>query len=436
MTKIRVVIATNSMGLGGAERTVQTLALRLNREDFDVSVLCLESGGPRVSLLQEHGVRVDIGDGTIEGIRRIWPDPTLSRIDILHFHRSGHHESLHNDVIEYLKPKKIMETNVFAFHDSSLASRFDMQVYKSMMMLTERVWKGKIPFGDWWKKQRVIYNPVRVDQFHQFRISPEERSDLRAVYHFSQDDIVIGRIGRADPVKWGDLILSALPTIKKVCPRVKVLFQTVPPNRLTWLTKKGYIGDGTVVVLPETSDERELAKTYQLLDIYVHTSRRGEAFGNTLNEAMVWSLPIIVENTPHWDNGQLEQVRHERTGLVVKTVSGLVAAIKRFTEDKKEREEFGHKGHIHVRNDFAEQIGVGEYESTYQFLMGERDLHVFKEGMTPKYADIISFVDTYSNMKKYDVSSSSFRFTDEIRRHVEYIFWRIKDSLTARGILS
>jgi hypothetical protein len=58
MSKIHLVIATNILDIGGAERTVQTLALRLDKSKFDVTVLCLVRGGPRVKLLEEEGARV------------------------------------------------------------------------------------------------------------------------------------------------------------------------------------------------------------------------------------------------------------------------------------------------------------------------------------------------------------------------------------------
>jgi hypothetical protein len=176
MPKVKIIIASNIMGLGGAERTVQTLALHINKEFFDVRILCLEAGGPRVTMLEQAGIKVMVGDGTLKKIKELIPAPD---VDILHFHRSGHTEPLHQAVIDYLQPKKIMETNVFAFVDPTLHNRFDLQIYKSIMMLTQRVWDGRVPQADAWLKQRVIYNPVTIDYFKQFTLDTEQRKKER-----------------------------------------------------------------------------------------------------------------------------------------------------------------------------------------------------------------------------------------------------------------
>jgi len=428
--KIKLIIASNIMHIGGAERTVQTLALNLDKELFDVTVLCMEDGGGRVDELLQNGVKVLIGNGTIEKIKELIPDP---EVDILHFHRSGHKENLHLEVTEYLAPKKIMETNVFAFEDDVLGPKFDLRVYKSMMMLTQRAWHNKTVNKDWWKKERVIYNPVTLDKFNAYKLDGDAIKEKRRALGFGNEDIIIGRVGRNDPVKWGDLILSALPYITKELPDVKIVFRTAPANRMKWLKDKGYLGKN-VIVLPETSNEKEISETYQLLDIYVHTTRRGEAFGNTLNEAMAWELPIIVENTPHWDNGQLEQVKNDVNGFVVQSVGGLMAALKKLVEDKAERVRLGSNGRKRVENNFGQKIGIGQYELAYKNLMGmigEADL---QKDIFPSIEEIESYAREYGNLKKMDyphqlsVLAELILFKDKLK-------WRLYDSLVARGFL-
>lgn len=429
--KINLVIASNILDIGGAERTVQTLALHVDKNIFNVTILCLLRGGPRVKLLEEHGARVLIGDGTIEKIKELLPQPD---IDVLHFHRSGQWESaLHEQVVDYLKPKKVMETNIFAFTDPNLGPRFDLQAYKSMMMLSERAWKGKKHGVDDCLKQRVIYNPVTVDYFDQFKISIEERATQRRALGILPHEIVIGRIGRNDTVKWGDLILSALPTMLQSNPNLKVLLRTIPTSRLSWLKKKNYF-DGRVIILPESSSEKEIAETYQLLDIYVHPSRRGEAFGNSLNEAMVWGLPIIVENTPHWDNGQLEQVENGVTGWLVKSVGGMAAAVKDLTDNSERRNAFGKAGRAKVITSFGSERGVKQYELAYKQLAGQvTDAQVLKE-IFPTAVDTAGYHEKYQSLKSVDFPHPKSRWLEH-KRSMQYWYWRVVDSLVARGFI-
>jgi len=429
--KIKLVIATNILDIGGAERTVQTLALYLDKTKFDVTVLCLLRGGPRVKLLEEQGARVLIGDGTLDKIKDLIPNP---QIDVLHFHRSGQRESgLHEAVVGYLQPKKLMETNIFAFNDFVLGPKFDLQVYKSMMMLSERAWQGSSQKSEASLKQRVIYNPVTTDYFDQFTLSSERRQALRHDLGIKPDDVLLGRIGRNDTVKWGDLVLSALPDILKNNPKVKVLFRTMPTSRLGWLKKKNFF-DGRVIVLPETSSEKDIAETYQMLDVYVHTSRRGEAFGNSLNEAMVWSLPIIVENTPHWDNGQLEQVDNGKTGWVVRSVGGLSAAISDFAGNSDHRIGFGKAGRKKVISCFDRQRGVAQYELAYQQLAGTKtDSEVLAE-IYPSATDLVSYHQRYKALSQLDFPHHVSVWS-ELKRKLQYWHWRVIDSLVSRGFI-
>lgn len=430
--KIKLVIATNILDIGGAERTVQTVALYLDKTKFDVTVLCLLRGGPRVKLLEERGAKVLVGDGTMEKIKELisYPD-----VDILHFHRSGQRENdLHEAVVEYLRPKKLMETNIFAFSDPILGSKFDLQIYKSIMMLSERVWKGEKQRSEVCLKQRVIYNPVTTEYFDQFSLSPERRQIMRSELGVGPDDILLGRIGRNDTVKWGDLILTALPAIFKNNSKVKVLFRTAPTSRLGWLKKKNFF-DSRVIILPESSSEKEIAETYQILDVYVHTSRRGEAFGNSLNEAMVWSLPIIVENTPHWDNGQLEQVDNSETGWIVCSVGGLIAAINDLAASFDRRVAFGKAGRQKVFKCFDRQRGVSQYELAYQQLIGIKTNSEVLAEMYPSAIDLITYHKRYKILSRLDFPHKVLVGL-ELKKLTQYWYWRVIDSLVARGFMN
>lgn len=432
MKKINVCIATNILDIGGAERTVQTLALQLNKTEFDVTVLCLLRGGPRVSLLEEHGARVLVGDGTLEKIKTLLPNPNF---DVLHFHRSGQNElPLHAEVVAYLKPKKLMETNIFALEDPILGSKFDLHAYKSLMMLCERVWRGPMPALNQYLLQRVIYNPVTVEYFEQFKLSDTDRENQRLSLGIGPNDIVFGRVGRNDTTKWGDLVLSAMPKILAQNPQAKFVFRTVPDARLTWLKKNNFFG-GRVIVLPESKDEREIAATYQLFDVCIHTSRRGEAFGNSLNEAMVWSLPIIVENTPHWDNGQLEQVENGVTGWVVKSVGGLVAAAQNLIDDSKQRNAFATAGNKKVREQFGWHRGISQYELAYKQLVGVVTSDYVQQNIYPTVEQLEKYHAQYQAIINLDFPHRR-NFAWSIHSWATYWYWRVGDSLRSRGLLS
>lgn len=430
--KIKILLVSNILGIGGAERTVQTIALYLNRALFDVTVLCLEIGGGRVAALQAAGIPVLIGDGTLEAAKKL---VAPGEYDVVHFHRSGHTEPLHTELVKYLRPAKLMETNVFAFADPVLGPGFDLRIYKSLMMLTQRAWRARALDASArpWRQERVIYNPVTVDYFDIFKLTPEERRAKRHRLGITDGDIVIGRNGRNDPVKWGDLLLAALPSMFKKIPNLKCILQTIPASRRAFFERHNYF-DNRVIVLPETSDESDIAATYQLLDIYVHTSRRGEAFGNSLNEAMVWGLPIIVENTPHWDNGQMEQVDHGVTGWVVKSAAGLASALEDLVARPERRTAFGAAGRKKVTTEFGLARGLEQYELAYQQLVGQVSEPDLERRMFPSPAAIIHYAAEYKRHARQDFPHA-FKPLLTARSWCVRWHWRVYDSLQARGFI-
>src|SRR5262245_34519977 len=56
--RIRVLQVTHDLGVGGLPNVVRTLALSLDRDRFDMSVLCLHDRGPLADELEQAGIPV------------------------------------------------------------------------------------------------------------------------------------------------------------------------------------------------------------------------------------------------------------------------------------------------------------------------------------------------------------------------------------------
>jgi hypothetical protein len=149
--------------------------------------------------------------------------------------------------------------------------------------------------------------------------------------------------------------------------------------------------------------------------------------------AMVWSLPIVVENTPHWDNGQLEQVDNGVTGWVVKTVGGLSSAVHDLATNHTRRKEFGSAGRHKVIAEFAVECGVAQYELAYEQLHGKvGEAEVLKK-MFPTPEAITAYHTAYTDRKALDFPHQA-SLLYEIYRWYVYGRFRILDSLVARGL--
>jgi glycosyltransferase involved in cell wall biosynthesis len=95
---------------------------------------------------------------------------------------------------------------------------------------------------------------------------------------------------------------------------IKVLIRAAPEIKIQYIQQL-WLSE-YFVFLPETIDDAELAYTYQMMDIMLHTSRIGESFGVSLVEGMYFWLTIVTNSTDFRDytifdrdNSQIEIVR-------------------------------------------------------------------------------------------------------------------------------
>lgn len=347
--KRKILHLVNGLGVGGAERTVQSFFRFHNPELFELTILNTGESGARQQVLLDLGATVINTNGLIDEtktvLRRLQPD-------VLHLHYSGQGTVLQEDLLRLAQQLGVVTiaTNIFSFFDSGIDNLLDFHLFKSKMMLAVKFKKNSrknhLPF----RKYRVVYNPVDTEHLLAFELSAKEKLTIRKQLGIPKDAFVIGRVGRADTVKWGDLLLEAFPFIIRQIPNCYLVIRGLPPSRLEWVKKAPW--SKQVILLPETSDDLEVMKTYQVMDVYTHTTKIGEAFGNTLNEAMAFKRPIVTHSTPHCDNGQLEQVEHGKNGYIANTPESFAAAVTYLYSSPQKREAMGMSGYRKVVDEY------------------------------------------------------------------------------------
>ncbi|MEM3586498.1 MAG: glycosyltransferase, partial [Candidatus Jordarchaeaceae archaeon] len=142
----------------------------------------------------------------------------------------------------------------------------------------------KLRYG---KNYYVLYNPQNVDSWRKYILSENEIARRRKLLGINDNDIVIGRLGRAEPVKVDYLLLKSAPLIAKKFPNVKFIFWGLPKLYKFFLERNKHLA-GRVVFMPQISDDEKVAEFYQIIDILWHTACRGETFGNVITEAMIF----------------------------------------------------------------------------------------------------------------------------------------------------
>jgi len=236
--KIKVLEVVNSLGLGGTEKVAQTLAMHLNKDFFYVSVCGLLDGGSRVSALEGAGLETKVVHKDRSELTRLLKE---RKFDIIHWHNSGEPEPfLLSCVSESGYRPAIIRTNVFGHRDvSSEARMVDMNIFVSRFCYLRYCKKYRCDTFKFYAANKVIYNPVDLEQIEGARPSSEEKARLKAQYGIKADAPVIGRIGRPDDAAFGSFGVEMMPYLLKQQPDVKFVVVGMTQKKMERIKELG-----------------------------------------------------------------------------------------------------------------------------------------------------------------------------------------------------
>lgn len=301
----KVAFLARSLGFGGAERQLVTLAHGLVSRGWDITVLMLYSGGPLEADLHKAGVRVEaLGKRRryefFRVLFRLWSWLRRARPDILHGYLTV--PNIISTISGWLFPSLRIAWGV-------RASEIDLEAYDRFTAWTERVaalfarradliiansYAGGMHCRDTgYPRDRLIVISNGVDTA-RFRPDPIGRSRLRKEWLVSPAECVVGLIARVDPMKGYEVFLRAISRsrdhrLRFICVGEKsgglydqlaaMISRLGISDRLLWL-----------------SPRYELTSLYSALDILCSSSIYGEGFSNVVAEAMACGVPCVVTN--------------------------------------------------------------------------------------------------------------------------------------------
>lgn len=334
-----MVFASNLLGLGGTEKGLVGHALALDRERFDVRALAIHASGPRQAQLEEAGITVDCAGGDRKRLAEL-----LEGADIVQVFRQGNTEPLLPDAARDAGVPFLVEWSMFGQVDRSPQERqFSCHLFNSKFCLLryrERVGDRSPEFH---ARHRVLYLGLDLEALRgRAPTAPEAKRALG----LDPARPVVGRIGRADDLKWRNLLVDMIPTVVSRVPGVQFLFVGATPRKRERLSRLGVL-DRCRLEPPVLDDER-LATYYAACDVLVNAAEIGESQGLAMAEAMSLGIPVVTCSTPWGDNAQIEFVEHGRTGYVANHARPFGEAVADLLEDPELREKFGEAGRAKV----------------------------------------------------------------------------------------
>lgn len=397
---LTVVHLTKALGIGGCNRNMLSLAKYLRTGGFRHVVVALYRGGAYEAEVVRAGVAVHSLDGKLE---RLAPLLRREGADVVVLHRAGKAEDDWSLVLRQCRSasvKAIVEFNVFGLPDLSREDKYiDLHLHKSktswlqFLARARRLGYGRLD------RHRVLYNAVPVEDFRSFALSTEERFGLRQRSGLDVSSFVLLRVGRPDVRKWSDFLLEVIPLVVDKIPNARFAFLGVPASRKRWIERQPW--RGACVFWANTTCDRLLAQAYQLADVLVHSSRRGETFPNTIVEAFSLGLPVVVNATPWRDNSQVEVVDHMVNGIVANTpadyAEALVFLYRNPDVRRKMGEEASRKAELYAGDRVAKAFGriVVDLLERKGYPMGRHPAKCLEWAVYPAEAELERYRDEY-----------------------------------------
>lgn len=321
-TRLRVLLFTNSVAVGGMEEHVELLARHLDRERFEVFAICPEwrATAPFAQSLAE----------TVDHIAHITPDQrhgtvklyteTLKlarqirewRIDVVHMHsttyRGQYYAFLaarmagvkHIYVTEHLAPER--ELPLLERQIRNLFSR----IVNGIVCVSQKNYQARLSYLHTpSKRTMVVNNGVDVDDFQQ--TSPELLRQLRRRYELPEDAQIVGTAVRFEPEKGLNYLIDAMPQIKAACP--KAFFLLVGDGSLRAELQKQIASVGMTDYVRFTGFQPDPRPFLDLMDVFVLPVPVG-SMSIGLLEAMAMRRAVVMTF-----GGEGEAVIHGESGF-------------------------------------------------------------------------------------------------------------------------
>jgi glycosyltransferase involved in cell wall biosynthesis len=235
---------------------------------------------------------------------------------------------------------------------------------KKIICVAEAARQTHIAAG--YEATRMVVIPNGFD-FSQFTATQEQRSALRQACHFSENDIVIGCVGRFHDDKGQDNLIKAAAIVEQQYPMVKFLLvgRDCDANNaklMCWLNDYGL--QDRFVLLGERND---VPVCLAAMNVFCMPSRT-EGFPNGLAEAMAMALPFVAT-----DVGDTAILAGDTAILVPPQNEHALAhgLLEVLALPEKQRERMGQRAKERVMSEFSMEKARSRFEAVYQGIISK-----------------------------------------------------------------
>lgn len=362
----RVLQVVLSLSPGGTERLVIELSRRLHHR-HGMSVCCLDDGGAWAQELVDIGVSVTSlgrrGGFTPELGRQIAAIARAEGAEVLHCHHYS--PFVYGSIARWWHPLRMVFTEHGRANDgprsrkrliaNQVLGRLPARIYAVSHDLRGHMLAEGFPPS----KVSVIYNGVEPTPIQ----CEPGNSERKKALGLDSDTLLVGAVGRLDPVKDLDTLLHAFALFAQGRPQARLALIGDGPERDALVGTISALGLGDRVLL--TGYRPDVRRLLPALDVYVNTSIF-EGVSLTILEAMSAGLPVVATAV----GGTPEVVVHDHTGLLVppRDPHAIADALRQLIDDGDRRRLLGAAGRRRLAERFSIDRMIAEYQNAYDDL--------------------------------------------------------------------
>ena len=222
--------------------------------------------------------------------------------------------------------------------------------------------------------ERVGIRPERITTIcngvdtGKFQPAPRKPAGILPAQLAREELVIIGTVGRLQPVKDQQLLLRAFAGLVRESPGVaataRLLLVGNGPLRDTLMQLAQSLGIAHLTAF--TGDRTDVAQLLQCMDVFVLPSL-AEGISNTLLEAMATGLPVVATRV----GGNVELVRDGENGALFESgdVASLTHLLAGYVTDGSARRRHGERSRRLALESFSLEAMIEGYRGAYETLI-------------------------------------------------------------------
>ncbi len=358
---------THDLAIGGLQQVVVNICRSIDRDKFDISVLCLRELGAFVPEVEALGIKVHFLPQPEKGtdyfsFLKVAKILRQEKIQVIHTHNtqpfvdgtlgallSGRRITIvHTDHARDFPDKR---RYMFA---EWLMSHFAYKV----VGVSEHTSRNLIKYEKI-SPSKVITIPNGIDG-SRFEIEIDKHKKRKEL-GIRDSGPVIGLGVRLAEQKGITYLLQAMPRIIRACPDITLVVVGEGELKASFQHEASELGIENHVLFP--GPRLDIPELLKLFDLYVLPSL-WEGMPMVLLEALAAGCPVVATDV----GGVSRVIEHEKNGLLVapRDPEALAAAVIKLLSDENLREKFIKNGLAKFRQQFSAEIMTRKYEQFYR----------------------------------------------------------------------